>query len=218
MNFLRKTFRYKFFNASLGIIAVNVVAYFLISTFHINTALLSLNVAGFVYGKMFWQAVTYMFVHGGMTHLFFNMLGLVFFGLSVEKAIGSKEFLLMYFTIGILSGLFSIAVYYFSGLSVLSMGYVPRIYYVSLIGASGAIYGILFAFAVIFPKTSIYVWGIIPVPAPILILAYAIIEFLSQFSRSSNVAHMTHLAGFGFAWLYFAVRMGVNPIKIWLNR
>ncbi len=218
MNFLRKTFRYNFFNASLVIMGINVAAYFLISTFKLNTSLLGLNVAGFIYGKLFWQAVTYMFVHGSTTHLLFNMLGLVFFGLSVEKAIGSKEFLLMYFSIGILSGLFSIAVYYFLGLKVVGMGYVPRIYYTSLIGASGAIYGMLFAFAVIFPKTSIYVWGIIPVPAPILILVYAIIEFLSQFMTYSSVAHLTHLAGFGIAWLYFVVRMGINPLKIWLNK
>ena len=66
-----------------------------------------------------------------------------------------------------------------------------------------------------FPRSIIFIWGIIPVPAPIMVLGYAVIEFVSQFVGSSNVAHMTHLAGFGFAWLYFVVRMGVHPVRVW---
>lgn len=218
MNFLRKPFRYKFFNASLAIILINVAVFLLVSNMGLNRNFFALNVAGFVFNKMFWQPLTYMFIHGDMMHLVFNMLGLLFFGLSVEKALGSKEFLLLYFFVGIFSGLFSLALYYLMGLSIYKAGYVPSVYYMSLIGASGAIYGLLFAFAAIFPKTSIYVWGIIPVPAPILILVYAIIEFGSQFIKGSNVAHYAHLAGFGFAWIYFLVRMGINPIKIWLKK
>ena len=85
----------------------------------------------------------------------------------------------------------------------------------SLVGASGAIYGILLAFATIFPKSRIYVWFVLPVPAPILVIAYAAIEFFSQFTSTSNVAHYTHLAGFAVAFFYFVVRFGVNPIKVW---
>jgi len=156
-----------------------------------------------------------MFVHGDFSHLFFNMLALVFFGESTERALGSKEFLLMYFSIGIMSGLFSLGVYYFYGSFLLSEGIEPWTWRISLIGASGAIYGMLFAYAVIFPRSRIFIWGLIPVPAPIMVTGYAVIEFVSQFISSSNVAHMTHLAGFAFAWLYFLIRMGIHPVQVW---
>lgn len=85
-------------------------------------------------------------------------------------------------------------------------------------GASGAIYAMLLAYAVIFPRSRIFIWGILPVPAPVLVIAYAVIELGSQIiGVSSNVAHMTHLAGFAFSWLYFVVRMGINPYKVWKN-
>lgn len=207
MNILRKPFKYCCKNAVLYVIAVNLLVFFYFNFFNIfslNENAFALNVAGFIYSKMFWQPVTYMFIHGSWSHLFFNMLGLLFFATGVEKALGTKEFLLMYFVTGILSGLFSIALYYFTGN-----------YFVSLVGASGAIYGILFAFAVVYPKSVIYVWGLIPVPAPVLVLVYALIEFFSQFTGGSNVAHNAHLAGFGFSFLYFIIRMGINPFKVW---
>ena len=215
MNFLRKPFRYSFFNATLALIIITVAAHFLIGALNLNKSFFGLNVIGFVYNHYIWQLVTYLFVHGDISHLFFNMLALVFFGTAVERAVGSKEFLLMYFVIGILSGLFSVGVYYAIGLQAIYAGVRPVMFYTSLIGASGAIYGILFSYAVLFPRSRIFIWGLIPVPAPILVFVYALIEFGSQFIGSSNVAHMTHLAGFGIAWLYFIVRMGVNPLRIW---
>ena len=155
---------------------------------------------------MYWQFATYMFVHGSFSHLFFNMLGLLVFGLQVEKTIGSKEFLLFYFLTGIFSGLCSFGYYYFTGQ-----------FNVSLLGASGAVYSILFAYAVLYPRSTFLVWGIIPIPAPILVLIYTIIELGSQIFTNSNVAHYTHLFGFFTAWLYFVIRMGIHPIKIWKN-
>ena len=215
MNIIRKPFKYEFFRATPAIILINVIAHFLFVTFKINKNFFALNVVGFVFDHRLWQAFTYMFVHGDISHLFFNMLALIFFGYSVERALGSKEFLLMYFSIGILSGLFSLGVYYGFGRYLLANGIQPWTWGISLIGASGAIYGILFAYAVLFPRSVIYIWGLIPIPAPIMVIAYAVIEFFSQFIGSSNVAHLTHLAGFAFAWLYFVIRMGVHPIQIW---
>ena len=122
----------------------------------------------------------------------------------IKKAIGSKEFLLFYILCGALSGLFSFVVYTFTGQ-----------FNVRLLGASGAIYAVLFAYAVFFPRSIIMIWGIIPVPAPILILIYAIIEVGSQLFTVSNVAHLTHLFGFLAAWLYFVIRMRIHPLKIW---
>ena len=215
MNFLRKPFTYSFFRAAFAIVLINVAVHFGLGFLGFNKNFLALNVVGFVYNHYLWQVFTYMFVHGDLSHLFFNMLALLIFGTTIEKAIGSKEFLLMYFVIGVCSGLFSLGVYYGFGRFLMANQIQPWTFYISLIGASGAIYGLLFAYAVFFPRSIIFIWGIIPVPAPIMVLGYAVIEFVSQFVGSSNVAHMTHLAGFGFAWLYFVVRMGVHPVRVW---
>lgn len=158
-------------------------------------------------GKMYWQFLTYMFLHSNLSHLIANMFGLLIFGIQVEKRIGSKEFLLYYLLCGIFSGVCSFITYYFTGH-----------FRVFLLGASGAVYSILFAYAVCFPRSVIYIWGILPLPAPLMVIIYAIIEFGSQFlGRSSNVSHMTHLYGFLSAYLYFLIRMGIHPIKIWKN-
>ncbi len=154
---------------------------------------------------MYWQFLTYMFVHQNFHHVLFNMLALFFFGLGFEKTTGSREFLLFYLICGAFSGFFSFLVYRFTGQ-----------YRVFLLGASGAVYAVLFAYAVFYPKSVIFIWGLIPVPAPILVCIYTLIELGSQFLGSgSNVAHITHLFGFFAAWLYFVIRMGIHPIKIW---
>lgn len=215
MNYLRKPFDYSYFRAAFAIVLVNVALHFFFQIFGVNRAVFALNVVGFVYNHYFWQVVSYMFVHGDISHLFFNMLALLIFGTAIERSVGSKEFLLMYFVIGVGSGLFSLGAYYGFGRFLMVNGVRPWTFYISLIGASGAVYGLLFAYAVIFPRSVIFIWGLIPVPAPLMVLGYAVIEFVSQFVGSSNVAHMTHLAGFAFAWLYFVIRMGVHPIKIW---
>lgn len=207
LNSIRKPFRYDFYNATLIIIGINI-GLFMLGYFWRNlNSLLALNVLNIVKGKMYWQFLTYMFVHGGFQHLFFNMLGLLIFGVSVERVIGSKEFILFYLVSGIFCGIVSFLTYYLTGM-----------YFVFLLGASGGLYAILLAYAVLFPQNQIFIWGIIPIPAPILVLIYAIIEIASQFFNvASGVAHMTHLAGFLGAWLYFIIRFGVNPIKVWKN-
>ena len=203
-NPLHTPFRYTFFNATLILIAVNTAVYFLTMTFPRLENYLGLSVVGCLYYHFWWQPVTYMFVHAGFTHILFNMIGLFCFGIMVEKAIGSKEFLLLYFFCGIFDGLISLALYYFFGQGVL------------LVGASGAIYSILLVYAVLYPRSIISIWGIIPVPAPLLVIIYAVIEIGSQFfDQGSGVAHLTHLTGFALAWLYLVVRMGLHPIKIW---
>lgn len=206
MNLIRKPFRYSFFNATFVIIAANIVVFLAVNIFPGLYPRLGLSVINCVGRGFWWQPVTYMFVHSGFTHILLNMFGIFMFGLQVERAIGSKEFLLFYFLCGILDGLISLALYFFSGY-----------YYVNLVGASGALYSILLIFAVLFPKSIIGVYGIIPVPAPLLVLGYAVIELGSHFRGGSNVAHLTHLTGFAIAWLYLIVRMGLHPIKIWKN-
>ena len=148
-----------------------------------------------------WSFVTYMFMHGSISHIIFNMLGLFIFGKHVERQMGSKEFLLFYMLTGILAGIFSFIVYYISGT-----------YIVALVGASGALYAIQLAYAVFFPNSVIYIWGLIPLRAPIMVLAFTALSlFFTITGGGGNVAHLTHLAGFGFGWLYFMIRFNVNP-------
>lgn len=205
LGIIRKPFKYTYRNASLIIIAVNVGVYLVTLLFPGLVYILGLNPVLFWGEGMFWQPFTYMFVHGGFFHVFFNMLGLLFFGIAAERAMGTREFTLMYLLCGFLSGLISLLVYTLSGM-----------FHVLLIGASGAVYSILLAYAVIFPRSQIYVWGILPLPAPVLVVVYALLELGSQFTGAgAGVAHLTHLAGFAVAWIYFIVRMGVHPLKVW---
>jgi membrane associated rhomboid family serine protease len=155
-----------------------------------------------------WQVFTYMFAHANFTHLLFNMLGLFFFGTQLERTLGSWEFLLFYLLTGLLAGLFSLVVYLLSGATS-----------VFLLGASGAVYAILLAFAVYYPDARIFLFGIFPIRSPVLVMGYTAIELFSQLSnRGGNVAHLTHLAGFGFAYLYLLIRLNRNPYKIWFGR
>jgi membrane associated rhomboid family serine protease len=165
----------------------------------------SLNVASVIFNKAFWQFLTYAFMHNDLQHLIFNMLGIIFFGCALEKAIGSREFTLFYMLSCVFCGIVSFFVYYFT-----------KGFHFFLMGASGALFAVLFAFAVAFPRSSIFVWFVLPVPAPLLIAIYAAMEIFSSFFRGHGfISNSTHIAGFVFAFLYLIVRMGINPIKVW---
>jgi membrane associated rhomboid family serine protease len=134
-----------------------------------------------------WTLLTYMFAHGGFMHLFFNMLGLFFFGPPLESRWGSKEFIKFYVICG-LGG---------AALSFLFAFNSP------IIGASAAVYGVMLAFALNWPDSPIYIWGIFPIPAKWLVLILAAFSFLSAFQgRADGVAHFAHLGGFAAAFLY----------------
>ena len=129
-----------------------------------------------------WTLVTYMFLHGGFMHILFNMLGLYFFGPRVEQRIGSSRFFALYMISGITGGLLSF--------------YNPL---VPIIGASGAVYGVLLAYARFWPRDQILIWGIIPVEVRWLVLIYTAISLLGL---GGGVAHFAHLGGFLGAFLY----------------
>ncbi|MBQ4498492.1 MAG: rhomboid family intramembrane serine protease [Spirochaetaceae bacterium] len=207
---IRTPFRYEMWNVSLWLIVINVAIYFLYRLMPAVNSILSLNIVHIIYNHAYWQFFTYMFAHANFEHVFFNMMGLFFFGVSVEKAIGSKEFLLFYLLAGAFCGIVSFVSYYVSAMAGNIMAY-----YYSLLGASGAIYAVLLAYAIIFPRNVILVFFVLPLPAPVLVIVYAIIDFGGQFIGSSNVAHLAHLSGFVFAWFYFIIRMGINPWKVW---
>jgi membrane associated rhomboid family serine protease len=129
-----------------------------------------------------WTLVTYMFLHAGFTHILFNMLGLYFFGPRVEQRIGSSRFFALYMISGITGGLLSF--------------YTPM---VAIVGASGAIFGVLLAYARFWPRDQMLIWGIIPIEVRWLVLIYTLISLLGI---GSGVAHFAHLGGFLGAFLY----------------
>ena len=199
---LRKPFRYTYFNATLYLIAINVLVFAVSYMFPTLNDYLALNPAMVLSGYV-WQVFTYMFAHANLAHIFFNMIGLFFFGRAVERSIGSKEFLLFYLLSGVLAGLISFLIFVVAGA-----------WNIMLLGASGAIFSLLLAFAILYPDALVYIYGIVPLRAPVMVLGYAAIEIGSQIlSFSTSVAHYTHLAGFAVGWVYFLARFGINPAK-----
>ena len=119
---------------------------------------------------------------------------------------GTREFLLFYFLTGTLSGIASFFVYLFTGTNAI------------LLGASGALYAVMLLFSVLYPRAIIYLFGIFPVRAPVLVILYFIIELYSQMgSYGGSVAHMTHLFGLLFAALYCVIRMRIKPWQAWFS-
>jgi membrane associated rhomboid family serine protease len=206
---LRRPLRYRFYNATIFLIVVNILV-FLVGYVDRSgkLAYLYLFPAYVLQAGAWWQVITYMFVHSGWTHILFNMFALFLFGIQLERRMGSTEFVLYYFICGIGAGIVTVFVN-----NAMGMGMVP------VVGASGAIYGLLLAFAAFFPDARIFVFGILPMRAPIAVAAFAGIEIISQLTnRTSRVAHLAHLAGIAFGYLYLVVRYGINPITVFFRR
>ena len=137
-----------------------------------------------------WTPFTYMFLHGGLMHLLFNMLGLYFFGPRLEERLGGRHFLGLY----VVSGLMGAA------LSALTP-------HALVIGASGAIFGVFLGFAYYWPRVQIYIWGILPVEARVLVVATTALSLWAGFGGGSGgVAHFAHLGGFAGGFLYLKLR------------
>jgi len=170
---------------SLRLIAANVVVF-----------VISLAVPGFTEQFMLvpiyallrpWTIITYMFLHAGVWHLFFNMLGLYFFGPRLELEIGGKHFLWLYFLSGIMGAL-------------LSFIFTP---FTAIVGASGAIFGVLIGYAHYWPKDQILIWGILPIEARWFVLIMTGLSLFGGFGGTGgNIAHFAHLGGFAGGWLY----------------
>ena len=215
MKILRRPFRYSYTSVVFYLIGINAAVYLAQHIFlRVGpwkmplTNYLAMN-PGLVLRGWVWQFATYMFVHAPRrwSHILFNMLGLFFFGTQVERRMGSKEFLLYYFITGTLAGVISFAAYYYTN--------TPAI----LLGASGAVFAVELAFATFFPDALIYVWGIIPLRAPVMVLGFTALElFFSVTGMQTGVAHLTHLSGFAVGWLYFLIRYRINPWREFRGR
>ncbi len=136
-----------------------------------------------------WQLATYLFLHGGLMHLLLNMFGLWMFGSELEKYWGSGFFLRYYFLTGIGAGLLSVAV-------------DPAGRQVT-IGASGAVYGILLAYGLMFPNRMLLLYFIIPVKAKYFVAGLGILTFISALQAPGGpIAHLAHLGGMLFGLIY----------------
>lgn len=161
---------------------------------YLNNPLMSkwfaLNPISFIWKP--WQLVTYMFMHGGFGHLFFNMYTLFIFGSVLENVWGTKKFLTFYFVTGIGAALVNIGVQYLTGSFALT------------VGASGAIYGILMGYAMLYPDSRLtLLFPPVSMKAKWFVLIFAGIELLLGISNNpaDNVAHFAHLGGLIFAFL-----------------
>lgn len=161
------------------------------------------------------QLFTYIFMHASFTHLFFNMFAVWMFGRILEQVWGSSRFLTYYLICGIGAGVIQEAVQYvfyetvLSGYSSVNTGYsvIPMQEYLGLmttVGASGAVYGILLGFGMLFPNERMFVFPLpFPIKAKFFVIGYAIIELLSGLANNpgDNVAHFAHLGGMIFGFL-----------------
>jgi len=150
-----------------------------------------------------WQPVTYMFEHGGMFHLLFNMLALWMFGVELERLWGTRFFARYYFITGIGAAATTMLA------SLLPFSFADALYGSVTVGASGAIYGLLLAYAMTYPNRPIYVYLVFPIPAKIFVIIFGAISFLSSVTDTGGgVAHITHLGGLVVGYVYLAGRRG----------
>lgn len=178
-----------------------------------------------------YQFVTYMFMHANFTHLFFNMFALWMFGNTLENIWGSQRFLLFYMVCGLGAGLCQEVVQYIQYTNTLAeyatvnMGgrIIPMSTYLNAmntVGASGAVYGLLLAFGMMFPDSRIYLYFFLPIKAKWFVIGYAVIELLTGLTGADNVAHFAHLGGmlFGLILILYWRKNGLNGPDFNLNK
>jgi membrane associated rhomboid family serine protease len=190
-----------------ALIIVNVAA-FLVTSFAPVVELRGSLVPQQVFERFaIWQPFTYMFLHGSIFHILFNMLGLWMFGVELERMWGTRYFTQFYFA----SGLGAAATQLI--LSILPFAFADNFYYAGTLGASGALYGILLAYAMYFPHRQILLWFLVPVPARVFVgILGAIALFSSIRGEGAGVAHLAHLGGLLAGYLY--LKSGrIHPIS-----
>jgi membrane associated rhomboid family serine protease len=135
-----------------------------------------------------WTVVTYMFLHDpyGFSHIVFNMFGLWIFGPPVESRLGSNRFIWLYMLAGLGGAAFS---FMFA-------------YRAAVIGASGALYGVMLAYAYFWPRDRMMIWGILPVEARVLVVIYTLLALFGGVTGGGTTAHFAHLGGFAAGFLY----------------
>jgi len=152
-------------------------------------ALLGLRPYDVTHRFFIWQPLTYLFLHGGFFHILFNLFALWMFGSDLERTWGPRQFLFYFFLTGIGAAAFDV---------ILQPSAIT-----TTIGNSGAVYGILLAYGLLFPDRPIYLWLLIPVKAKWFVLFMGLIEFVSSFSNpGSHISHIAHLGGMLVGLIY----------------
>ena len=148
---------------------------------------------------MIWQPFTYIFFHGGIWHVLINMFVLWMFGSELEHLWGKHHFLKYYFVTGIGSGLITM----FLGFNSM----------IPIVGASGAVYGVLLAYGLTYPNRTVYLYGIIPIKSLWFVMGIGLIAFMSSFNNVSQISHLTHLSGMVIG--YFMLKKPVRWNDLW---
>lgn len=152
-----------------------------------------------------WQLVTYLFLHGGFLHLFLNMFALWMFGSELEWTWGSRFFLKFYFVAGVGAGIFTV--------------FLSKMPTIPTIGASGAIFAILMAFALTFPNRLIFLYFLFPIKAKYFMLIFFVIEFwASAMHVQDGIGHVTHLGGMLIAYFYLKRKSVTRALSGELDR
>jgi membrane associated rhomboid family serine protease len=184
-----------------ALLIANVVIYFLQMTVRWITAAFAF-VPLYAVGRP-WTIITYMFLHGGLGHLLFNMLALYFFGPRLEERLGSRAFLGLYLTSGIVGALLS---FFFSPMA-------------AVIGASGAVFGVQLGFARYWPRERILIWGVFPVEARVLVIVMTLLALFGGFGGARDgVAHFAHLGGFLGGWIFLKLWELRSPARKFKKR
>ena len=136
---------------------------------------------------MIWQPFTYLFFHGGIWHVLINMFVLWMFGSELERLWGKEHFLKFYFVTGVGAGFVTMIF----GLNSMT----------PIVGASGAVYGVLLAYGLTYPNRTVYLYGIIPIKSLWFVIGIGVIAFMSSFDNVSQISHLTHLSGMMIGYL-----------------
>jgi len=150
---------------------------------------------------MIWQPFTYLFFHGGIWHVLINMFVLWMFGSELERLWGKQHFLKYYFITGIGSGILTALFYLDSAIPV--------------VGASGAVFGVLLAYGITYPNRIVYLYGIFPIKSIFFVIGIGVIAFVSSFNSVTQISHITHLGGMVIGYVMLKSRW--NWKDIWFS-
>ena len=192
---------FKFFPPVIKALLISNIAVFFLASFFSLFRISGMPLSSFIdtilplypvgNGFKLWQLFTYMFMHGGFMHLLFNMFALWMFGMELENQWGSRKFFLYYLMCGLGAGLSNLFI------APLFAGAGPTV------GASGAIYGVLIAFGVMFPDRPIFVYFLLPIRAKYFVLLYILLEMYAGITGTADgIAHFAHLGGAAIGLVY----------------
>lgn len=179
-----------------GLLIINVAAFFVSGM--LDPKIQNLLVLQ-AYAVRPWQVITYQFLHANMSHLFFNMIGLYFFGTAVETVMGTKVFVRYYLFCGVIA---AVAAYIFQNFTDMPL---------HVVGASGSLFGVFYACYRMFPNAQVFIMGIIPMQIRTALILFVAFDVISLFNTSSNIAHYSHLGGLLGGVMYYSV---LRRIKI----